>query len=336
MRSVLTAAATLVVALGALGMAIASPRIGGPEEPRAALASSTGALAITNSRDGQALFSTGPMRPGGSVAGDVRIGNDGESAGRFSVRFADLADAPGPYGGKLSERLHFALFDVTTTPVTLFSGAAAELAELDLGTLAAGERRDYRVVATFPDGGVPASATTGDNAYQGSALTLDVEWDAVASGAGGGSAGGGDGGSSGGGDGSTGGGDGSTGGGTGGGAIPPDELEVLGREIRVAGEALGLPSATRCVSRSTLKLRIRAPKGLRMKRAVIKVNGKTRHVIKRVKTVTLRRLPAGRFVVVVKVRASNSRVFKAKRVYKSCSKKNVRKVHKKSKLKRRR
>lgn len=32
---------------------------------------------------------------------------------------------------------------------------------------------------TFPDGGTPASATTGDNAYKGSTLSVGYQWDAA-------------------------------------------------------------------------------------------------------------------------------------------------------------
>ena len=48
-----------------------------------------------------------------------------------------------------------------------------------MGTLNAGDARRYRFTVTFPDGGVPASATTGDNAYKGDNVTVDYNWESV-------------------------------------------------------------------------------------------------------------------------------------------------------------
>jgi hypothetical protein len=48
-----------------------------------------------------------------------------------------------------------------------------------LGSFAAGEARTYKFTVEFPDGGVPASATTGDNAYKGSSMSVGYQWDAT-------------------------------------------------------------------------------------------------------------------------------------------------------------
>ena len=182
MRTIATAVVSVAMALSALGLAMAAPHIGGQVAPKAVAAGASGALRIANSREGQAVFAAGAMRPGESVSGTVRIGNDGDVPGRFSVRGSGIEDTPGPYGGRLSERVQLRLIDVTDAqqPLILFAGLPGGLAELDLGTIAPGARRDYQLTAALPDGGLPGTATGGDNRFQGSALSVGVEWVASA------------------------------------------------------------------------------------------------------------------------------------------------------------
>jgi hypothetical protein len=304
MRALGTALASVIMALGALGLAVAAPLRGQPEAPAAAVGDASGALLISNSRAGEAVFSAPPMRPGETVSGAVRIGNAGQVGGRFSMGVTGVHDTPGPYGGRLSERVQLALVDTTGAPVMVYAGDAAGFGDVDLGTLAPGAQRDYRLSATLPDGGVPADGTLGDNVFQGAALSLDLEWRAVATD-----------------DGSGGGG--STGGGSAGGGAPPatgspDAGEVS--ELEVLGETLGLPSANRCVSRRGMRIRLRAPGGIRVLAATVRINGKLKKRVERFKqrTVKLTRLPARRFRLTVRVRAASKRVYVSKRVYRPC------------------
>jgi len=174
MRALATTAASLVMALTALGLAVAAP--GGDHGVRLDLRTASGALRIANSREGQAVFTAASMRPGEGVSGTLRISNAGAAPGRFSVRRSAVSDVPGPGGGRLSQRVELVLFDVTDVqrPVTVYAGPPAGLASVDLGTFAAGARRDYLVAATLPDGGAT------DNRYQGSTLSLGFEWRASA------------------------------------------------------------------------------------------------------------------------------------------------------------
>jgi hypothetical protein len=315
MRAIGTALASLVMALAALGLAVAAERRGGaPGEPRAAIADASGALLISNSRAGQAILDTPPMAPGQTVGGAVRIGNAGKVAGRFSVRATGMKDTPGPYGGKLSDRLQLALVDVSGTPATVYTGTAAGLQGVDLGTFAAGAQRDYSLTATLPDTGVPTGALTGDNAFQGSAMKLDIQWNAVASGGGGGSNGGG---------GSSGGGSNGGGNNGGGGGTPPVTEPPAGGEVatlEVLGETLGLPSSKRCVSGRRMKIRLRAPGNIRVLAATVRVNGKLKKRVERFRhrTVKLKKLPKRRFRLTVRVRAANKRVYVSKRIYRAC------------------
>jgi len=50
------------------------------------------------------------------------------------------------------------------------------MTEIPLGTYGRGQRRTYRLTARMPDGGPPPSERTGDNLYQGAALSLQYDW----------------------------------------------------------------------------------------------------------------------------------------------------------------
>jgi hypothetical protein len=313
MRAAVTLIASLAMALAAFGLAFAAP--GAPEEEaRTRLLAASGAIGIANSSEGLALFSATGARPGQEVAGAVRIGNSGSAAGSFSLRPGALEETPGAHGGRLSGQLSLVVLDVTDPqrPGTLYAGAPAALSELPLGTFAAGEQRDYRITATLPSTGVPASATAGDNRFQGSRLTFGLEWRAVAP-------------------------EPSptatpspdpTAPPTGIQPVPapPAPAQATRPAARPAGEltgevlgdALGLPSSRRCVQRRRLRIRLRAPGGARVDSATVRV-GKRRLTFKRPRrAIVLRRLPARRFTVRITVRASNGRVYRSRRAYRAC------------------
>lgn len=309
MRAAATLLATLAMALTAFGLAVAAPG-GGDDRPRPAVAAASGAVSISNSREGQAVFDAAAMRPGEGVSGTVRIGNDGDAPGRFAVRPTAMQDAPGPGGGRLSQALRLVLSDVTDVqhPVTVYAGAPATLGEVDLGLFAAGAERDYLVAATLP-----ASA---DNRFQGAALALGFEWRAgpapTAT------------------------------------ATPtprpkptptpkprpkptptprpkpkpkptpaPPAADPVGAAL---ADALGLPPARRCVSRRRFRIHLKAPHGAKVVSAKLVVAGR-RTIVKRGRrraTVDLRGLSAGRFKLRISVRASNGRTYRSKRTYRTC------------------
>jgi hypothetical protein len=307
MRSTATLLVSIGMALGALALAFAAPGAG-DRDARVVLASSTGAVQISNSRAGQAVFTAAAMRPGEGVSGTVRIGNSGDAAGRFEVRVAGLSDVPGPYGGRLSEGVRLVLFDVTDVhdPVTIFAGAPSALGEMELGTFAPGTHREYLVAATLPDGGVPGTHAGGDNRYQGSSLSLGFEWRA--------------------------------------GPVPaptpaptpaPQAPTVPGPTAPTPGptapssdpigealaDALGLPSSRRCVSRRRFTIRLRAPGGAKVLSATVRVSGKRPVKLRggRRAVVNLRGLRKGRVTVRVEVRASNGRTYRSQRTYGTCA-----------------
>jgi hypothetical protein len=111
----------------------------------------------------------------------VTIKNTGNVAGTFSVSKSAIADVAGTYGGLLSSVLKISVDDITVpaNPVNKYNNTLSGFSNVALGTLAANASATYQITLSFPDGGVPASNTTGDNAFQGSSLTFQLDWTSV-------------------------------------------------------------------------------------------------------------------------------------------------------------
>lgn len=172
----------LAVAACAAAMAGCAQTQAAPSAPRAEIAQVEGDLAVANSRDGQAVFQAVGLAPGESRSGEVELTNSGRLAGSLTLVQSDVADQPGPGGGRLSDRVDLSIRDLTSpsAPVTVFAGPLGRLAGLELGTIAPGARRRYAFTVHLPDGGRPAGPQAGDNAYLGSALTVRYAWRATA------------------------------------------------------------------------------------------------------------------------------------------------------------
>lgn len=213
----LLVAGILAAVLGWAGVARVA---GGSDEPAVEILNASGTLQVTNSGAGQAIFQAAGLAPGGSVTGTVQLSNTGTLAGDLSLAQLDVQDQPGPNGGLLSSAVQLAVQDITGgSSIPVFSGQLGGLGTRSLGSLGAGGSRTYRFTATLPNTGTPAGPTAGDNAYEGSRVTVRYVWTATApdetgGGTGGGETGGGSGG------GGTGGG-GTGGGGTGGPSVAP-------------------------------------------------------------------------------------------------------------------
>jgi hypothetical protein len=173
-----------LLVLAAVALALATGFANRPEprpvEPRVQLVAGT--LAMSNSSDGAAILTAAGMAPGDTRVGDVTISNTGDLAGAYALSQANLADTPGPAGGALSSALDVLVQDVTNpaAPATVYSGKLAAMGPRVLGTWAPGAARTYRFTVSLPDGGAPPSATTGDNAYQGSVVSVRYDWTATA------------------------------------------------------------------------------------------------------------------------------------------------------------
>ena len=177
MRRVFLRPELLAVIVVAVCLAVLS---GGQKPSRAAqleLASGPGgSLTLSNDREGSAILSLGGMRPGDSVTDTVTLGNTGTLDGDLSLATSNLVDTPGSGGGALSGELDLRIRDVTNAgpPATVYDGKLDALTPTALGTLAAGASRVYEFRVSFPDAGPGA-----ENAYQGSAMSVQFDWTAV-------------------------------------------------------------------------------------------------------------------------------------------------------------
>ena len=175
---VLLLAAILAAVLSWAGAArVAS----GSDEPAVEIMNASGTLQVTNSGAGQAIFQAAGLAPGRSVTGTVQLSNTGTLAGDLSLAQLDVQDQPGPNGGLLSSAVQLAVQDITGgSSIPVFSGQLGGLGTRPLGNIGAGGSRSYRFTATLPNTGTPAGPTAGDNAFEGSRLTVRYVWTATA------------------------------------------------------------------------------------------------------------------------------------------------------------
>jgi hypothetical protein len=86
---------------------------------------------------------------------------------------------------------------------------------------------------------------------------------------------------------------------------------------------LGLPATRRCVSRRHFPIRIRVPRGQRLRSARVYVNGRRAISVRAGRRLTslvdLRGLPRGTFKVKVVARTRSGRTFTRTRAYKTCT-----------------
>ncbi len=144
--------AAIAIVLGTLaGAALARERPAQIER----VAAATGALSLSNSREGAAIFSAAGMLPGQSITGTVTLGNTGEQAGRLMLSRTALNETPGLGGGKLSDVLAVRVDDVTSgTPREVVTGKLAGLYTILLHDLPGGVSRTYRFTVTKPEIGM--------------------------------------------------------------------------------------------------------------------------------------------------------------------------------------
>ena len=322
-RGAMALALNAVLALLALGLAFAPP---GEGAPKLRLAGASGALSLSNSREGAAIFQAASMRPGEEASGSVTITNTGTVNAALSLAPEAAADTPGTGGGKLSDRLELHVVDVTTAsaPVTVYAGTIERMAPTNVGALAPGAHRTYRFVASLRRGG------SADNAVQGAALTTGFRWSAtgivsptptptptptatpspVATPA-------------------------PTATGSDAGSTPPQPAAPPPATDPAAadptGELLGaqlftLPAATRkCVSRRRFAIHVRRPQGIAFRSIAVTVNGRTKVRLtgakaKEVKaTVNLKGLPAGKVTVTITAVTTTGRKAVSRRTYTTCA-----------------
>ena len=140
-----------------------------------------GTLTHSNSNSGAAILTASAMKPGSTATGTVTIANTGSVPGTFSLAESNPAHTDGPNGGNLLGNLNLTVTDVTpgSTAAQVYTGKLNGLSPTSLGTWRPSASHTYQFVVSFPDGGQPATATTGDNAYQGSSASVEFDWSAT-------------------------------------------------------------------------------------------------------------------------------------------------------------
>ncbi len=104
--------------------------------------------------------------------------------------------------------------------------------------------------------------------------------------------------------------------------VKPAEQVLAEKSREQVAAAIGLPSARRCISRRKFPIRLRQPKGVRIRSVKVIVRGKrvkTRKIKGRYRaTVNLRGLSKGRFTVRITITTSSKRKIVAQRRYRTC------------------
>jgi spore coat-associated protein N len=170
-RTILALATALVAAAVAVGSgAVFTAHSSNPSN-----IFTSGALAHSNSKNGSAILTVDKMKPTDSVNGTVTLTNTGDIPGTFTLTKSALKDTAGPNGGLLSDKLDVRIVDKGDSRA-IYSGKLGAMGSLALGTYTPNEAHSYEFAVTFPDGGTPATDTTGDNAYKASSVTLSYDF----------------------------------------------------------------------------------------------------------------------------------------------------------------
>jgi hypothetical protein len=122
-----------------------------------------GSLSHVSDRNGQVMLVAGDLEPGDSSSGTMTLAAAGTIAGAYTLTASDLVNVP--VSPALSGKLDLTIEDVTGTAEVLWEGTVAAFASADLGDIAPGASRTYRLTLDYPDG-------ANDSALQGATMTL--------------------------------------------------------------------------------------------------------------------------------------------------------------------
>jgi hypothetical protein len=158
----------LVVALVALGVAMAACLGGDHGAARAAVGNATGPL-VGSTRPGAAILTAQGLAPGHARMGEITVSNVGDESGDFSVAATGLADV----GAPLSSQLDLYVEDITSgaSPSTVYAGKLSAMSSVGLGAIAQGSARHYRFTISLPAGA--------DDSFQGATSTVTFLWTAT-------------------------------------------------------------------------------------------------------------------------------------------------------------
>ena len=149
-------------------VAVVGVLIFGSSDSRAAfrLMGASGAVSLSNSREGVAILNGTGLRPGTQSRGSVTIGNQGSSETRLALEVSSEGEAGGAGGARIWDTLQISISDGATV---VYEGRVADLGRLALGALNGGGQRTYTMTAWVPSG-------ANDNALQGAQLSLRFTW----------------------------------------------------------------------------------------------------------------------------------------------------------------
>jgi hypothetical protein len=161
-----------LAAVVALAVAVAGPPGRAAVGPRFELADASGALRLSNSKAGEAIFRGERLRPGEATSGTVAMANTGDVRAAFAVEAA-MESQTGT--GRLWDALQIVVTDVTVPadPFPVYEGRLADMGRLTLGGLATGRRRAFEFTLSLPH-------DAADNSLQGAGLSLGLTWSAQA------------------------------------------------------------------------------------------------------------------------------------------------------------
>ena len=232
----------------------------------------------------------------------MTIGNPGSASSALALEVGTESETPGTGGGRLWERMRIIV--ATEGGALVYQGGVADMGQLALGTLAGESERTYTLTAWI-------ASREDDNAYQGAKLSLRFTWlseaqvapaptttppnpdppvEAVAP---------------------------PTPAAT---PVAPNTAAPDPNATVTADQLFALPSAKTCLSRRQITIRIRAPRGVKVKSATVSINGRKRTTTKKSRAlVNLRGLPRGTVRVQVRATLSSGRKLTIKRTYRTCT-----------------
>ncbi|HVO52781.1 MAG TPA: hypothetical protein VMT37_00055 [Solirubrobacterales bacterium] len=163
-----TLTAWALLAIGAAALALGLSGLG-RASAQVLEARASGAMRIAGSNANGAILTASGLAPGQSAQGLVEIRDAGSKPATLKLAATNLQQGGG--GAPIGPALQLVVRDVSrASDAIVYSGRLTGLGTIQVGALAAGERRRYSFEATLPDSGLL------DNALAGAWARLDFRW----------------------------------------------------------------------------------------------------------------------------------------------------------------
>ncbi len=122
-----------------------------------------GSIKLSSSKPGQAIVSAAEMEPGDSREGTIKIGNEGDVPGNFTLTASGLTETG------LVAVLNLKVEDITSGTTQKYSGKLSSFSNLSLGSFAAAATRTYRITLSWP-------STSNSASLQGASASFTFQW----------------------------------------------------------------------------------------------------------------------------------------------------------------